>query len=161
MTISFILNGEDEIINADPSQRLIDILRNEFHLCGAKSGCLAGRCGVCSVMFNGAVSPSCIIPAFRIKASEIITIEGFSKNDEYKDIILGFKEANVENCGYCDAGKILTAESLLSQNKLPSRNEITAALGGIKCRCTEVSSLCDGVIAAAVIRRRRLNVRNN
>ena len=160
MTISFILNGKDEVINADPSTRLIDILRNEFHLCGAKSGCLTGKCGVCSILLNGVISPSCIIPAFRITGSEIITIEGFSKNDGYNDIILGFKEANVENCGYCDAGKIFTVETLL-QNKLPPRQEIIAAFNGIKCRCTEMSALCDGVISAALIRQRRINGRYN
>jgi carbon-monoxide dehydrogenase small subunit len=108
------------------------------------------------VIFNGKVVPSCLIPAFRIRNSEIITIEGFSQNDEYQDILEGFLRAGVENCGYCDAGKILAVETLLERNLRPSREEILAAFNGIKCRCTEPESLIEGVLAAVEIRQRRL-----
>ena len=81
MTIGFILNGEDVTAKADSAVRLIDILRRNFGMTGAKCGCLAGRCGACAVIFNGAIAKSCLIPAFRVHGSEIITIEGFSQND--------------------------------------------------------------------------------
>jgi carbon-monoxide dehydrogenase small subunit len=156
MTLDFILNGEDVVVKTDADRRLIDILRNHFKLLGAKAGCLSGVCGCCSVIFNGKVVPSCLIPAFRIRGSEIVTIEGFSKYDEYQDIREGFSQSGVVTCGYCDAGKILAVETLLRRNPRPARDEILSAFKGIKCRCTEPESLIAGVLAASDIRQRRL-----
>jgi carbon-monoxide dehydrogenase small subunit len=156
MTIGFILNGEDVSVQINADIRLIDILRRSFSVTGAKPGCLCGRCGACSVIFNGEVTKSCLIPAFRVHGSEIITIEGFSQNDEYQDIISGFARAGVETCGYCTTGKILAVEALLSKNPRPSKAAILAGFQGIKCRCTEPESLVNGVMATADIRQRRL-----
>ena len=156
MTIGFILNGEDVVIRSEADIRLIDILRGSFGLLGAKSGCLAGKCGVCSVIFNGHVSPACLIPAFRVRGSEIITIEGFSQTDEYQDIMTGFVQAGMENCGYCGTGKILTAEALLERIHRPSREEILNSFSGIRCRCTDPEKLVESVSISAGIRQRRL-----
>ncbi|MDR2071450.1 MAG: 2Fe-2S iron-sulfur cluster binding domain-containing protein [Treponema sp.] len=156
MTINFILNGEDEAIHCEADGRLLDILRGSFNLLGTKTGCLSGRCGVCFVILNSKVVPSCIVPAFRVRNSEIITIEGFSQTTEYQDIVTGFSRAGVECCGYCDSGKILAAGVLLERIPRPSRNDVLAAFTGIRCRCTEPESLVEGVLAAADIRQRRL-----
>jgi len=156
MTIRFILNGEDMEINIEANQRLIGILREQFGLVSSKSGCLHGNCGACSVIFNGAVSPSCLIPAFRLQGSEIITLEGFSQQDEYQDIAAGFAETGVESCGYCDAGKILSAELLLESSLQPAKEEFIAAFRGIRCRCTDPECLYQGILAAGIIRKRRI-----
>ena len=156
MTIRFILNGEDMEINARANQKLIVILREQFSLVSVKSGCFHGTCGACSVIFNGEVSPSCLIPAFRLQESEIITLEGFSQQDEYQDITAGFAEAGVESCGYCDSGKILGTELLLENSLQPDKEDFLAAFRGIKCRCTDLESLYRGILAAGVIRRRRI-----
>jgi carbon-monoxide dehydrogenase small subunit len=156
MIINFILNGENKKVDTNPETRLIDILRGEFKLMGAKMGCLTGSCGACFVFINGQVSPSCIIPVFSIRGAEIVTIEGFSRTEEYRDIVFGFARARVENCGFCDTGKILAAEALLRKTAAPTRPEILAAFRGIKCRCTEPESLTAGVLAAAEIRQQRL-----
>jgi carbon-monoxide dehydrogenase small subunit len=156
VTINFILNGDDVTVRTEANTRLIDILRNTFKLLGAKSGCLAGHCGVCFVILDTKVVPSCMIPAFGIRGSEIITIEGFSQTNEYQDIITGFAQAGVECCGYCDNGKILVTAALLEKKARPSREEILDAFTGIRCRCTEPDSLLEGVLAAAEIRQRRL-----
>jgi carbon-monoxide dehydrogenase small subunit len=161
MTIGFILNGEDVVVRTDAERRLIDILRGTFQLLGAKAGCYAGNCGVCSVMLNDEVVKSCLIPAFKIQGSEIVTIEGFSQTDEYQDILQGFAEAGVENCGFCDTGKILTAEALLARNPRPGREEVRRAFHGIMCRCTEPESLVNGVLAVAEKRQRRLYGRHS
>jgi carbon-monoxide dehydrogenase small subunit len=156
MTIGFILNGEDVVIRSEADVRLIDILRGSFGLLGAKAGCLTGKCGVCSVIFNGRISPACLIPAFRIRGSEIITIEGFSQTDEYQDIMTGFAQANMENCGYCGTGKILAAAALLERIQRPTREEILAGFSGIKCRCTDPETLVEAINYTAEIRQRRL-----
>jgi carbon-monoxide dehydrogenase small subunit len=161
VTIGFILNGEDVVIRTDAERRLIDILRGTFQLLGAKAGCYTGNCGMCSVILNSVVVKSCLIPVFKIQGSEIITIEGFSQTDEYQDIIRGFAEAGLENCGFCDTGKILTAEALLSRIPRPGRLEILEAFSGIKCRCTETESLVNGIQAAAEERQRRLYGRHS
>jgi carbon-monoxide dehydrogenase small subunit len=156
MTIGFILNGEDVVVRSEADVRLIDILRGNFGLLGAKSGCLTGKCGVCSILFNGKLSSACLIPVFRIRGCEIITIEGFSQQDEYQDIMAGFAQANLENCGYCNTGKILAAGALLERNERPSREEILAGFSGVKCRCTDPEKLTEALTIAAELRQRRL-----
>jgi len=156
MTVNFILNGEDVIFRGEAGARLIDILRGSFGLFGAKSGCLSGQCGACSVLYNGQVSPACLIPAFKIRGSEVITIEGFSQTIEYQEIVDGFAESHVGNCGYCEAGKILCTEALLDRTPNPAKEDILRAFSGIKCRCTNVERLVKAVNIIASIRERRL-----
>jgi len=156
MTIGFILNGEDVVVRSEAGVRLIDILRGHFGLFGAKSGCLTGQCGACSIIFNGQVSLACLIPAFKIRGSEIITIEGFSQTDEYQEIMLGFKQAHLGNCGYCEAGKVLCAEALLDRIPNPSREEIITGFAGVKCRCTNMQKLTEAINLIAGIREKRL-----
>jgi len=156
MTISFILNGEDVIVRSEAGVRLIDILRGQFGLFGAKSGCLTGHCGACTVIFNGKVSPACLIPAFKIRGCEVITIEGFSQTIEYHEILSGFKEAHLGNCGYCEAGKILCTEALLDRVPSPTKEEILMGFTGIKCRCTNVERLVEAVGIIADLREKRL-----
>jgi len=156
MTIGFILNGEDVIVRSESGVRLIDILRRDFGLFGAKAGCLTGQCGSCTVIFNGLAVNSCLIPAFRIKDSEIITIEGYSQTDEYNEIMTGFKKAHLGNCGYCEAGKVLCTEALLERIPNPSKDEILMSFSGIKCRCTNMEKLVEAVNIISGIRGRRL-----
>jgi carbon-monoxide dehydrogenase small subunit len=156
MNMTFILNGEDVIVDSNPESTLVDVLRNNFNLLGAKTGCNMGACGTCLIIFNGDAVKSCLIPAFKIRDCEIITIEGFSQTIDYQDIVLGFSETGFEDCGFCTTGKILATEALLSRNKAPSREEILSAFSGIRCRCTEPEGLVQGVLAASVYRRRRL-----
>lgn len=156
MTIGFILNGEDVVIRSEADVRLVDILRVNFGLMGTKAGCLTGKCGFCAVIFNGRISHACLIPAFKVRGSEIITIEGFSLTDEFQDIMTGFSEAGIRNCGYCDTSKILNAGALLERSKRPSRQEILSAFNGIKCRCTDPEQLIEGIEKTVSIRQRRL-----
>ena len=156
MTIGFILNGEDVVIHCDAGCRLIDILRSDFGLLGAKKGCGTGRCGVCSVIINGAVCQACLIPAFKIRNTEIITIEGFSQTDDYQDIIAGFTQARLRNCDYCRTGKILCAAALLGKNAHPEKEEILSGFSGVKCRCKNSDALTEAIAASAEIRQERL-----
>jgi len=156
MTIGFILNGEDVVIRSDANVRLVDILRVNFGLLETKAGCLTGKCGFCSVIYNGNVSHACLIPAFRLRGSEVITLEGFSQTDEYQDIMAGFAGAQLESCGYCATSKILNAGALLERIKRPSRQEILQAFSGIKCRCTDPEKLVEGIERTVELRQRRI-----
>ena len=159
MNVNFILNGDDVTVRCEEAARLIDVLREHFGLFGAKSGCLTGQCGACSVFINGQLSPSCLVPAFRIRGSEIITIEGFSKTIEYEEIKTGFQYSHLGNCGYCEAGKILCTEAILDKHISPSKEEILLGFSGIKCRCTNAERLVRAVTIVAGLRQRRLNGR--
>ena len=156
MIMDFILNGEDVDVRADESVRLVDILRNTFNLTGTKTSCCRGSCGACSVIFNGEVVKACLVPAFKIQGSEVITIEGFSQTDEYEDIVRAFAETEVESCAFCASGKILAMEALLNRSRRPSREEILAGFNGIRCRCTEAEGLVQAAAAAVEYRRQRL-----
>jgi carbon-monoxide dehydrogenase small subunit len=160
VTIGFILNGEDVVVRAEAEFRLVDILRDSFALTGAKTSCLTGCCGACLVVFNGLIVQSCLIPAFSVMGSEIITIEGFSQTDEYQDIVEGFSQAGLENCAVCANGKILAAEALLERIPRPEREEILKAYRGIRCRCTDPDTLVEALQAAADIRARRTHGRS-
>ncbi|MDR3302501.1 MAG: 2Fe-2S iron-sulfur cluster binding domain-containing protein [Spirochaetaceae bacterium] len=155
MTVSFILNNENVVTKVDPNQRLADVLREEFGLTGTKSACHSGHCGACIVLFNNTISPSCLIPAFRLGGSTVVTIEGFAQSEEYQDIVRGFDEAGADVCDYCRAGKIFIGTSILRSKKILSREEIAAAFNSIKCRCTDSETLVNGILAA----RRRINER--
>jgi carbon-monoxide dehydrogenase small subunit len=156
VTIDFILNGEDVIVRAEAEARLVDILRDSFALTGTKLSCLTGCCGACLVIFNGLIVQSCLIPAFSIRGSEIITIEGFSQTDEYQDIAEGFSRAGLENCAVCGSGKILAAEALLERQPRPEKAEILAAYRGFRCRCTDPDTLVEALQTAAEIRIKRI-----
>ena len=156
MKFGFILNGEDVVADSAPETRLVEILRDNFNLLGTKTGCNAGICSSCSIIFNGNVAKSCIIPAFKVQGSEIITIEGFSQTDEYLDIVEGFSEAGLDSCGFCRTGKILATQALLGRNHKPSKRYILSAFNGIRCRCTEPEELIRGVMAVIEFRRIKL-----
>ena len=161
MIVGFILNGEDVDVRTTAAARLVDILRNTFNLSGTRANCRCGNCGSCSVILNGEVVKACLVPAFKIRDSEIITIEGFSQTDEYEDIIRAFTEAKAESCGFCDTGKILTMEALLNRNAEPSRKEILDGFSGIKCRCTDPEGLVRAAMAAVEYRRQRIYGRSS
>ena len=157
MKIGFILNGEDISIEADEGDRLLDILRNVLNLSGTKCGCYMGNCGACSVLVNGEMVKSCLIPAFKIKDCEIITIEGFSQTDEYSDYEESILKNEFYNCDVCNSGKILAMEALLNQNPKPLKDDILHAFAGIKCRCTSPYELINNVYSVMENRRRRLH----
>jgi aerobic carbon-monoxide dehydrogenase small subunit len=156
LTIGFILNGEDVSVKADPEERLSRILKESFGLRSVKSGCGFGRCGSCLVFLGGDLVSSCLVPAFKARGTEVVTLEGYSLTEEYRDIARGFDQAGVETCGYCLSGKILSTEALLSRKNQPTDEEIKSALSSVECRCTEVAGLVAGVKMAAQYRQKRI-----
>ena len=115
-----------------------------------------GRCGSCSVIFNGKLVASCLVPAFSVRGGEVITMEGFSQTDEYRDIVEGFAKAEMQTCTYCDNAKIFACETLLGNTLQPEKEDIDGAFSGVYCRCTSPRVLYEAVLNAAEIRKRRL-----
>ncbi len=159
MIIPFDLNGERVIIDSNPGERLVRILRGRFRLLGAREGCLSGRCGSCTVLMSGNPVPSCIVPVFQVKNSSVTTIEAFRETPDCADILEGFALAGVSMCGFCDSGKIFIAHATLQASLRPSEEDIRTMYAGNICRCTSVGDLIAGVRNAGTVRRKRLNAK--
>jgi aerobic-type carbon monoxide dehydrogenase small subunit (CoxS/CutS family) len=155
MTIRFTLNGEPTEIDADPGDLLVDLLRLRLGLRGARPGCLRGQCGSCTVVFDGRLAASCLIPAFRVDGADILTIEGLMPTKEYQDIERGFERARARPCRFCAAGKFLSVHVLIESHRELSEEAIREALAGVWCRCTTHNRLVRGVRFAAEYRARR------
>jgi carbon-monoxide dehydrogenase small subunit len=156
MNIHFTLNGEQTEIVADPAELLVDLLRLKLNARGARPGCLQGQCGSCTVLFNGSLAPSCLIPAFKVLGAEIVTIEGLMQTRGYQDIERGFARAGAQPCRFCAAGKFLSIHALLRDVPSPGKQDIRDALAGVWCRCTTYGRLIEAVEYAAGNRERRL-----
>jgi aerobic-type carbon monoxide dehydrogenase small subunit (CoxS/CutS family) len=140
MNIAFILNGEDVSIKSDPMEPLSDILRNHFSITSVLSDCGAGTCGKCVVFWNGRLVNSCLVPAFRVRGSEVISYEGFRSTDSHATVKKAFDDSDVELCGFCDAAKYMAAGSLLDSRSRPDETTILEVMSSVYCRCTTPSA---------------------
>jgi carbon-monoxide dehydrogenase small subunit len=147
--ICFRLNGKDVKITTDPLRRLIDVLREDFDLKGVKEGCSEGECGACSVLFNGKMVTSCIIPIGAADGQEIMTIEGVSATEKGKIIVDAFADGGAVQCGFCIPGMVIAAYYLLSNNPDPTDDEIRLGISGNICRCTGYDLIVDSIHLAA------------
>lgn len=147
--INFTLNGENVSIDDDRTKRLLDILRDEFGLVGVKEGCGEGECGACSVLVDGKIVSSCLLPLGNANGREIVTIEGFSKTERYRILHQAYEDAGAVQCGFCIPGMIIASESLLNKNPSPDEDEIRDALSGNLCRCTGYNMIVEAVMLAA------------
>ena len=128
------VNGKNQVIDVDPSTPLLWVLRDHLNLVGTKYGCGVAACGACTVHINGKSTRSCILPISTVADKKITTIEGLS-DDGTHPLQLAWMEHDVPQCGYCQAGQIMSAASLLNENKNPGDEEIEAAMEGNICRC--------------------------
>ena len=148
-TIKLIVNGKSYLVNAEPSARLIDVLRVELGLTGTKEGCGTGDCGACTVLVDGVPYNSCLLLAVRVSDRQILTIEGLAENGELSPIQQAFIDHGGFQCGFCTPGVIISTKALLDTNPDPSEDEILTALAGNICRCTGYSKIIESVKAAA------------
>ncbi len=155
MRIYLRLNDEPIEIDVEPADLLVDVLRLKLGLRGARPGCLQGQCGSCTVLFNGMLAATCMIPAFRAYGADILTIEGLMQRREYQDIDRGFERAGTRPCRFCAAGKYLSVHALLSSGSDLSDESIHDTLAGVWCRCTTHERLVRGIRYAADYRQRR------
>lgn len=147
--IRFTLNGKEVSINTDPLNRLIDILRNDFRCVGVKEGCSEGECGACSVLLNGQIVTSCLIPVGAVNGQEVYTIEGISETEKGKVITEAFADGGAVQCGFCIPGMVIAAYCLLNENPNPSEEEIRLGISGNICRCTGYDLIVESIKLAA------------
>jgi carbon-monoxide dehydrogenase small subunit len=134
--IKMVVNGREEIIEINPYDSLLKVLRDYLGLTGAKRGCDYGGCGCCTVVVDGKAVYSCMYPAMKAEGKEIITIEGLYKEGKLHPIQRAFIDANTVQCGYSIPGAIMSAYALLLRNPNPTDEEIKEAFSGNLCRCS-------------------------
>lgn len=142
------INGNTHSIAADGDTPLLWVLRDHLELVGTKFGCGIGQCGACTVHINGEASRSCLIPVSQAKDIEITTIEGLSEHGDHP-VQQAWKQVDVPQCGYCQAGQIMTASAFLNQNPSPTNEEIRNAMNGNICRCASYNSIEEAVKVAS------------
>jgi isoquinoline 1-oxidoreductase subunit alpha len=132
--VSLQVNGEARTFDGDQSMPLLWYLRDELGLTGTKFGCGIAECGACTVHLDGQAVRSCITPMSGVAGRKVTTIEGLSADGSHP-VQKAWNTVNVPQCGYCQAGQIMTAAALLSEKKNPSEREINEAMAGNICRC--------------------------
>ena len=142
-----LVNGESKSIKTDSDTPLLWVLRDELDLVGTKYGCGIALCGACTVHIDGVAMRSCSIPIKNVKG-KITTIEGLSKHGNHP-VQKAWKEHDVPQCGYCQAGQMMTAAAFLSENKNPTYDEIKSAMHGNICRCGTYNKINQAVKTAS------------
>jgi isoquinoline 1-oxidoreductase alpha subunit len=146
--ISLKVNGVSRQFNGDPNMPLLWYLRDELGLTGSKYGCGAGLCGACTVLIDGGAVRGCITSVQMADNKEVTTIEGLDANGNHP-VQRAWRAVNVPQCGYCQAGQIMSAVALLNRNPDPSDQEIVAGMAGNICRCGTYQRIFAAVRTAA------------
>ena len=147
--IQLTINGELKTIEAPPMKRLLDVLREDLHLTGAKEGCGEGECGACAVLINGDLVNSCLVPILQVEGARITTIEGIAINEQLHPIQQCFLKEGGAQCGICTPGMILATHHLLAKHPQPTLAQIQEGLNGNLCRCTGYMRIFHAVQQAA------------
>lgn len=142
------INGKSIQADVDADTPLLWVLRDSLGLVGTKYGCGIAQCGACTVHLNGTAVRSCALPVSSIGSKKVTTIEGLSANGDHP-VQLAWKEVDVPQCGYCQAGQIMSAAALLSKNGKPSSAEIDNAMNGNICRCGTYHRIHEAIVLAS------------
>jgi len=142
------INGRSYEADVEADTPLLWVLRDNLGLVGTKYGCGIAQCGACTVHMNGNAMRSCVLPVSAVGESKITTIEGLSENGDHP-VQLAWDEVDVAQCGYCQAGQIMTASALLNKNPKPSTAEIENTMNGNICRCGTYHRIREAVALAA------------
>lgn len=147
--ILFTVNGNAVELMVDPSKKLLHVLREDLDLTGAKEGCGKGHCGTCSVLVDGEVLLSCLIPIHKVAGKQVTTIEGIGNEDHLHPVQQAFVETGAIQCGFCTPGMIVAGKGLLDKNISPTEEEIKKRLSHNLCRCTGYKRIIEAVHVAA------------
>ena len=150
-TLRLTVNGKSLRVTVPPMKRLLDVLREDCGLTGAKEGCGEGECGACSVLMDGRTVCSCLVSAAQAEGARITTVEGLAKNRALSKLQRAFVERGAAQCGICTPGMLITSVELLERvrGRVPGEDEVREALAGNLCRCTGYQKIVDAVRAAA------------
>jgi len=143
------VNGLRHEVAVEPRRTLLELLRDDLELTGAKQGCGEGDCGACVVLLDGVPVNACLVLALEAAGLEVLTIEGLARGNTLHPIQRAFVEVGAVQCGYCTPGMVLTAKALLSQQPDPSEEEVRRAISGNLCRCTGYQKIVEAILAAA------------
>ncbi len=143
------VNGDEVELAIEPSALLLDVLRDELGLTGARRGCESSYCGACTVLVDGRTAHSCTLLAALVGERKITTVEGLAQNGRLDPLQESFIEHNGFQCGYCTPGIILAAKALLLDNPDPTEEEVRRAIDGNLCRCTGYQKIVESILDGA------------
>jgi carbon-monoxide dehydrogenase small subunit len=149
MTTRFILNGEEQATASDPMTPLVDVLRDEFFLTGAKAVCREGFCGACTVHIDGRPAVACLVPVGTVAGSDVRTVEALAVGGEPSALQRILQDHDVVQCGMCFPGIVMTLTGFFRDRPNAERDEIKSALVGNLCRCTGYERVVDAAVALA------------
>ena len=147
--VSFTVNGTAHTVSVYPMERLLDVLRTKIGLTGTKEGCGEGECGSCSVLMNGELVNSCLVPVLQAEGATLCTIEGLAGESGLHRVQQAFLKCGGAQCGICTPGMVMATVHLLNHNPTPTLEQIREGLGGNLCRCTGYTRIFDAVMEAA------------
>jgi carbon-monoxide dehydrogenase small subunit len=143
------VNGRSVSMDIEPHLTLLDLLRDRLTLKGAKRSCDLQVCGACTVLLNGSAVSSCTLLAYEARDAEVVTIEGLAEGDQLHPIQRAFIDHAAFQCGFCTPGMIMTAKSLLDENRSPTEEQVKAYMNGNICRCTGYKKIVEAILAAS------------
>ena len=149
MTFRFTVNGSAVEVEAAGSRRLLDVLREDLALTGTKEGCGEGECGACSVLLDGAVVDSCLVPVSQANGASIQTVEGLAPDGRLGTLQRAFLETGGAQCGICTPGMLIAGHAFLVSGAAPTEEAIREAIAGNLCRCTGYTKIIDAIALAA------------
>jgi carbon-monoxide dehydrogenase small subunit len=150
--IRLTVNGETVAETVDARKTLVDFLRDDLVLTGSHVGCEHGVCGACTVRVDGVIVRGCLMLAAQCDGATVATIEGVSDSGEIADLQKAFEQRNALQCGFCTPGMLLTAQALLANGHVPSRETIREQISGNYCRCTGYHAIVDAIESVAQAR---------
>jgi carbon-monoxide dehydrogenase small subunit len=149
LTVSFTLNGKQVETTVAAQVSLIDMLRNDLGLKGAKRSCDMQVCGACTVLVDGKAVSSCTLPAFEVRGREVLTIEGLANGADLHPLMQAFIDKAGFQCGFCTPGMLLAAKSLLDESPKPTEEQVKEYMRGNICRCTGYKKIVESIMDAA------------
>ncbi len=149
LEVHYTINGRAYEAYIEPNRTLLEVVRDDLRLTGAKEGCGTGDCGACSMIVNGKLVTACLMLAPQADGTEITTIEGLATNGELHPVQQAFIDTGGVQCGFCIPGMILAGKVLLDKNPKPDEQEIRSAIAGNLCRCTGYTKIVEAIAAAA------------
>jgi carbon-monoxide dehydrogenase small subunit len=153
MSYRFFVNGDPVEVEVPGMRRLLDVLREDLALTGTKEGCGEGECGACSVLVDGAVVDSCLVPVCQVDGASVRTVEGLGNEEDLNDLQAAFLATGGAQCGICTPGMLMAAEAFIASGAPAGDEEIREAIAGNLCRCTGYTKIVEAIAQAAERRR--------